>query len=84
MIAACADHGKQLTVCGEMASDPTGCCMLAALGAKSLSIQPDAVHHVRHAISKLTVAALQDILPSLFDLDGADEVEQIIQTIVNR
>lgn len=84
VIAACENNGKQLTVCGEMASDPTGCCLLAALGAKNLSIQLDAVHHVRHAISKLSVAALRDILPSLFDLDGADEVEQIIQPILNR
>jgi len=33
-------------------SDPAGCCLLAALGATNLSIQPDAVHQVREALSK--------------------------------
>jgi phosphotransferase system enzyme I (PtsI) len=76
VIATCENHGKHLTVCGEMASDPVGCCLLAASGATNLSIQPDAIHHVRHAISKLNVAALRTILPTLFDLESADEVEQ--------
>jgi hypothetical protein len=60
---------------------PTGCCLLAALGANNLSIQPDAVHHVLHAFSNVSVAALRDTLPSLLDLDGADEVEQKIHSL---
>ncbi len=81
VIAACGNQGKELTVCGEMASDPAGCCLLAAMGATNLSIQPDTVHQVRDALSKLNVAALRTILPTLFDLESADEVEQKIKTI---
>jgi phosphoenolpyruvate-protein kinase (PTS system EI component) len=81
VISSCKNHGTHLTVCGEMASDPMGCSLLAALGATNFSVQPDAIHHVRHAISKLNVAALQTILPPLFDLESADEVEQKIRTL---
>jgi phosphoenolpyruvate-protein kinase (PTS system EI component) len=81
VIASCGKQGKELTVCGEMASDPAGCCLLAALGATNLSIQPDAVHQVREALSKLNVAALRAILPTLFDLESADEVEQKIRSL---
>jgi len=81
IIASCEDQGKELTVCGEMASDPAGCCLLAALGATNLSIQPDAVDHVRDALSKLNVTALRTILPTLLDLESADEVEQKIRAI---
>jgi phosphoenolpyruvate-protein phosphotransferase (PTS system enzyme I) len=81
VIATCKSHGTHLTVCGEMASDPTGCSLLAALGATNFSVQPDAIHHVHHAISKLNVAALRTMLPSLFNLESADEVEQKIQTL---
>ena len=73
--------GTHLTVCGEMASGPTGGCLLAALGATNLSVQPDAIHPVRFAISKLNVAALRTMLPPLFDLESADEVEEKIRTI---
>ena len=81
VIAVCDVHGKRLTVCGEMASDPLGCGLLMALGAKELSIQPDAIHQIRHAVSKLNVVALQKILPTLFDLDSADAVEHKIEAL---
>ena len=64
-----------------MASDVVGCALLAALGVKNLSVQPDSVHHVRHAISKLDVTALQKDLPAMFDLESADDVEQRIKLL---
>jgi phosphoenolpyruvate-protein kinase (PTS system EI component) len=64
-----------------MASDPLGCRLLSALGAMNLSVQPDAIHQVRQALLKLKVGALRTVLPSLFDLDSADEVEQKLQTL---
>jgi phosphotransferase system enzyme I (PtsI) len=80
VISSCAKHGTHLTVCGEMASDPVGCRLLAALGAENLSIQPEAVHHVRHAISKLNVGAWRAALPAIFDLESAEGVDQKIAT----
>lgn len=76
IIAACERHNKPLTVCGEMASDPVGAALLMAAGAQNLSIQPDAVHHVHHALSKLNAGALRTLMPELLNLDSADEVEQ--------
>jgi phosphotransferase system enzyme I (PtsI) len=81
VIAACEHNNTHLTVCGEMASDPLGCRLLSALGAMNLSVQPDAIHQVRQALLKLKVGALRTVLPSLFDLDSADEVEQKLQTL---
>jgi phosphoenolpyruvate-protein phosphotransferase (PTS system enzyme I) len=81
IVTSCEKQGTHLTVCGEMASDPVGCCLLAALGATNLSVQPDAVHHVRHALSKRNLGALRAILPTLFGLESADEVEQKIQAL---
>ncbi len=79
VITACENHGTNLTACGEMASDPIGSRLLAALGATNLSVQPDALHHVRHALLKLNVASLRTVLPTLFALESADEVEQKIR-----
>jgi phosphoenolpyruvate-protein kinase (PTS system EI component) len=81
IITTCEKHGKHLTACGEMASHPAGCCLLAALGAVNLSVQPDAIHHVRHSLSKLNASALRTMLPALFDLESADEVERKIRTL---
>jgi phosphoenolpyruvate-protein phosphotransferase len=79
IIAACEKHDRHLTICGEMASDPIGCCLLAASGAVNLSVQPVAIHHVRHALSRLNIAELRKALPALFAAECAGEVEQIIR-----
>ncbi|MBN1127995.1 MAG: phosphoenolpyruvate--protein phosphotransferase [Chitinispirillaceae bacterium] len=81
VVTACGKHSKHLTVCGEMASDTVGCCLLAASGAVNLSVQPDALHHVRHALLKLNLAGLRAALPALYDEESADEVEQKIRKI---
>jgi phosphotransferase system enzyme I (PtsI) len=81
VISSCQKHGTHLTVCGEMASDPTGCSLLAASGATNFSVQPDAIQSVAQAILKLNVAALRTALPPLFDLESADDVEQKIRTL---
>jgi phosphoenolpyruvate-protein phosphotransferase (PTS system enzyme I) len=81
VIVACEKYGTHLTVCGEMASDPIGCCLLMALGATNLSVQPDLLQYVRIALSKLNVASLRANLPDLFGLECADEVEQKILTL---
>ncbi|MDD5673319.1 MAG: PEP-utilizing enzyme [Chitinivibrionales bacterium] len=81
VIAVCKGHATPLTACGEMASDPLGCRLLASLGATDFSVQPEAIPRVRDAVSKLNVAALQAILPALFDVENADEVEQKIRAL---
>ncbi len=43
----CREHGKPVTVCGELASQPIGALALAALGYRSLSLTPSAVGPVK-------------------------------------
>jgi phosphoenolpyruvate-protein phosphotransferase len=81
VIATCKKFDTHLTVCGEMASDPVGCCLLAALDAHNLSVQPYAIQSVRKAISKLAVNVLRNSLPNLLDSDSADDVEQKIAAL---
>jgi phosphoenolpyruvate-protein kinase (PTS system EI component) len=83
VILTCKNNGKPLTICGEMASDPTGICLLVAMGATKLSAQPDALQRVSQAVSNLNTATLQTVLPELFGLDSADKVEQKMSTLVS-
>src|SRR5271170_1028502 len=43
----CHEHGKPVTVCGELASQPIGALALAAIGYRSLSLTPSAVGPVK-------------------------------------
>jgi phosphoenolpyruvate-protein phosphotransferase len=75
VIKTCGNHGKHLTVCGDMASDPAGCCLLAAAGATIVSVQPVAIAGIRSALLKCNVGALQKLLPGMYNSESADEVE---------
>lgn len=82
VIVACEKQNTSLTICGEMASDPIGCCLLAALGASSLSIQPNAVPSVHAAIEKIDISKLRDVLPFLYTMESAEEVEGMVRTML--
>jgi phosphoenolpyruvate-protein phosphotransferase (PTS system enzyme I) len=81
VITACNNYGTPFTVCGEMASDSLGICLLAALGATNFSIQTDALQNVRNALLQLTVATLRTELPALLTLESADDVERKIRSL---
>jgi len=81
IIAACNEKATHLTVCGEMASDPVGCLLLAALSVTNFSVQPDAISLVSQALATCDVTALRTVLPSLLELESADEVEEKIQIV---
>src|SRR4029077_4578884 len=58
IISSAHDAGKPVSVCGEMASDPEGSLVLAALGADSLSLAVDRVEEVCRLFSALEPASL--------------------------
>ena len=49
-------HGKPVTVCGELASQPIGALALVALGYRSLSLTPSAVGPVKAMLLDLDAA----------------------------
>ena len=51
MIDAAHEGGRPVSTCGEMASDPAGTVVLAALGADSLSVAVDRLADVRRILA---------------------------------
>jgi phosphotransferase system enzyme I (PtsP) len=47
------EHGKPVTVCGELASQPIGAIALAAIGYRALSLTPSAMGPVKAALLDL-------------------------------
>jgi len=62
----CRQHGKPVTLCGELASQPIGALALVALGYRSLSLAPSAVGPVKAMLLELdcdkTAAFLQPLI----------------------
>jgi phosphotransferase system enzyme I (PtsP) len=61
------EHGKPVTLCGELASKPIGALALAAVGYRSMSLTPSAVGPVK---------------AMLLDLD-VDKVERMLQPVID-
>jgi len=61
------EHGKLVTLCGELASRPLEAMILAALGFRSLSLSPAAVGPVKSVIRDLDLARVTALVDDLID-----------------
>ena len=60
-------HGKPVTLCGELASKPIGALALVAIGYRSLSLSPSAVGPVKAMLLDLDVKKVAALLHPLID-----------------
>jgi phosphotransferase system enzyme I (PtsP) len=61
------NHGKPVTLCGELASNPLGALALVALGYRSLSLTPSAIGPVKQMLRELDAAKAQALLCPLLE-----------------
>lgn len=73
--AAGRDAGKDVTVCGEMASDPQALPIFLALGITRLSIAPAAADSLRTALRNLSVKECKKLLGKIASLHTSDQVK---------
>ena len=66
-------HGKPITLCGEMASKPIGALALVALGYRSLSLSPSAVGPIKSMLLDLDTARARTLVLELIN-DRAQKV----------
>lgn len=64
------EHGKPVTLCGELASRPLEAMALAGLGYRSLSLSPAAVGPVKSMLLDLDLAAFSSELAAMVDGPG--------------
>lgn len=50
-------HGRQATICGEMAGTERGACIAVALGADAISVAPARAEALRARLSRMTLEA---------------------------
>jgi phosphoenolpyruvate-protein kinase (PTS system EI component) len=74
-------HGKSVSVCGEMASDPTMALLLIGLGIRTLSLQANALPQVRGSIQKQSLASLEQLAREAMELDRAEEVLALLKKL---
>jgi len=77
-IDAAREAGRPVSACGEMAADPRGSLILAALGADSLSVAVDRVRAVRESLGRLPASRRQGLRDRLLRAHSAAEAARAL------
>lgn len=76
VVVAASTHGRSLSVCGAMASDPLAAIFLAGLGVRQLSLEPSAIPAVKEALRRVTLAEARRIAEDALEMASAEDVER--------
>ena len=83
VIDCCNANNTEVSVCGEMSSDPISAFVLYILGLKIFSMAPSASPFVFDALDTHSKINKQKIKDQILQQNNADEVRTIIQEIIN-
>ncbi len=76
-VKGAAAHGRWVGVCGGIAGDPFGACLLAGLGVNELSMSPRDVPTVKARLRGASFADLQRLAAEALACDTADRVRAL-------
>ncbi len=83
VIDCCNANNTEVSVCGEMSSDPVSAFVLYILGLKIFSMAPSAAPFVFDTLDTHSKINKQEIKDQILQQNNADEVRTIIQEIIN-
>lgn len=83
MLRLVIDNAKQagieISLCGEMGSDPRCALLLVGLGLRRLSLSPRAIPRVKTAIRERSATELRKLAMACLELATADEVQNRLE-----
>ncbi len=79
---AAARAGKEATVCGEMASEPTGAYLLLGLGYRVLSTSPPRLPMVRWLVRQVDLAQASRAAQAALEARTTREVQEVLDAAV--
>lgn len=75
----CAELGKQVAVCGEIAGKPMGALMLLSLGYDELSLNYADIARIKYIIRRISCADLQQIGEQARQLGSCSELRSLYE-----
>lgn len=78
-VAGAATTGIDVSICGEMASDPSFVMLLLGMGIRALSLSPSMISEVRQTIRGVSIVQCQDFVKEVFRMDNAEDIQMYLQ-----
>ncbi|SEJ49481.1 phosphotransferase system, enzyme I, PtsP [Azotobacter beijerinckii] len=72
-------EGKPVSICGEMAGDPSAAVLLLAMGFDSLSMNATNLPKVKWLLRQITLGKARELLGQLMAIDNAQVVHSTLQ-----
>lgn len=79
--AAAASASKELSLCGEAASDPATACLLAGLGVRALSMSAASAARVRAALCQSNYSTLSKVANEVLEMESPKEIFERISCL---
>ncbi|MBF0619373.1 MAG: phosphoenolpyruvate--protein phosphotransferase [Candidatus Omnitrophica bacterium] len=83
-ISAAHDAGIKVSVCGEMASDPTLAVILLGLGVDSFSMSPASIFSIKRAMRSVRYQDAQEMARHALRLSTGQEVDEFMNAELKR
>jgi phosphotransferase system enzyme I (PtsP) len=77
-------HGKKLSICGEMAGNPSAAVLLMAMGFDILSMNATNLLKVKSVIRNLTFTQARDMLEQALQQEDTDAVKALLDEGLNQ
>lgn len=71
--------GVEVSICGEMASDPLAVILLIAMGFDTLSMNSTSLPRIKWVIRNISIAHSRKILADVLELEHPDEIRLCLQ-----
>jgi phosphoenolpyruvate-protein phosphotransferase (PTS system enzyme I) len=84
VIDSAREAGIEVSLCGEMASDPRYALLLAGLGLRRLSVSPRAIPDVKTRIRERSMAELTELAQECLQYATAEDVQKHLEGIFDR
>ncbi|WP_133407694.1 phosphoenolpyruvate--protein phosphotransferase [Parashewanella tropica] len=76
----CRQHQLDVSVCGELASEPMGAALLLAMGCNKLSMNHGNIPKVNYVLRRVKLSELKQILSKLLSLDSGLDVRTSLES----
>jgi phosphotransferase system enzyme I (PtsI) len=84
IIDSAREAGIEVSLCGEMAADPTIAPLLVGLGLRRMSVSPRLVPVIKAQLRRLSAKELADVAERCLEMSTADEVAEYLNDFLLR
>jgi len=77
-------EGKWAGMCGEMAGEPDAAAILLGLGLDEFSMSASSILKARKVITSLSKKEMEEVANKCLEMDSAKEVQEYVQSVINK